>query len=260
MSTPTMLPAWVEPGADTSRSTRPGMLLLTRLELRKMSDTRAGRWLLGITALIVAVVIGSVAIWGDGETTMLGYAGLAYLPVGVFGPVLGIMTVTSEWSQRTALTTFTLVPARGRIVLAKFLASMVLAVLTLVVILPVSAIFAAISDAPDRWDLSAAMLGQMLLFLAINFGIGVAFGLLFASTPFAIVSFFALPIVFSLISQISALRTAGEWLDINATLAVLGVRTDVTGQEWAKILTSTLLWMVLPMVIGVVRTLRREVK
>jgi len=261
MSTQTVLPDWAVPGAAAqSTPTRPGLVLLTRLELRKMADTRAGRWLLGITALIVIVVIGGVAIWGDGQTTWSGYSMLAYLPVGIFGPVLGIMTVTSEWSQRTALTTFTLVPARGWIVVAKTLAAMILSFLTMVVILPVSAVFAALSDAPGRWDLDAATLGQMLLFLIINFGIGVGFGLLFASTPVAIVSFFALPIAFSLLSQISALRTAGEWLDINSTLGVLGAGEGITGQEWAKILTSTLLWMGLPMLVGAVRTLRREVK
>ena len=38
-------------------------------------------------------------------------------------PIIAILSVTSEWSQRTGLTTFTLVPHRGRVMLAKALAA-----------------------------------------------------------------------------------------------------------------------------------------
>lgn len=41
-------------------------------------------------------------------------------------PVVGILLVTSEWSQRTAITTFTLVPQHGRVLTAKLLAALVL--------------------------------------------------------------------------------------------------------------------------------------
>ena len=36
-------------------------------------------------------------------------------------PVLGILLVTSEWSQRTGLTTFALVPQRERVIVAKLI-------------------------------------------------------------------------------------------------------------------------------------------
>ena len=41
-------------------------------------------------------------------------------------PILGIMAATAEWTQRTGLVTFTLEPRRGRVVLAKALAALVL--------------------------------------------------------------------------------------------------------------------------------------
>ena len=37
-------------------------------------------------------------------------------------PMIAILSVTSEWSQRSGLTTFTLVPHRGRVILAKAIA------------------------------------------------------------------------------------------------------------------------------------------
>ena len=48
-------------------------------------------------------------------------------------PILAIMLVTSEWSQRTALVTFTLEPRRSRVVLAKLVVAQLFTVLTLVV-------------------------------------------------------------------------------------------------------------------------------
>jgi ABC-2 type transport system permease protein len=261
MSAPTMLPAWAAPGeTPAAKITGPSMLRLTRIELRKMADTRAGRWFLIIIALIVALVIGAMAIWGDTDQTFRNYAQLALLPIGILGPVLGILTVTSEWSQRTALTTFTLVPQRGKVIAAKFLAAMVLATLTLIVILPIAALATAFASTGDAWDLSLGSAAQLWLFLLINFAIGVGFGLLFANTPVAIVSFFALPIAFTIISQFSALQSTGEWLDTNSTLGVLGNGDPISGKEWAQVGTSLLLWMVLPLVIGLIRTLRREVK
>ena len=57
MSAPTLLPAWAVPGAsDAPAIRRPGFVLLTQVELRKMTDTRAGRWLL--------IAIGLIGIFG----------------------------------------------------------------------------------------------------------------------------------------------------------------------------------------------------
>ena len=67
-----------------------------------------------------------------GEFLMLG-AYLTWLAHTVFGinpvaflPVVAILMLTSEWSQRSAFTTFTQEPRRIRVVNAKLAASMVL--------------------------------------------------------------------------------------------------------------------------------------
>ena len=49
-------------------------------------------------------------------------------PAAVLLPVLGILLVTSEWSQRTGMITFALVPVRSRVLGAKLIASLLLAV------------------------------------------------------------------------------------------------------------------------------------
>src|SRR5207344_2799662 len=70
------------------------------------------------------------------------FVGAAAFVSSVLLPVLGIMLVTSEWSQRTAMTTFALEPRRMRIVLAKMLAGVALTAFVIVF----SLIFGAICN------------------------------------------------------------------------------------------------------------------
>ena len=52
--------------------------------------------------------------------------------LGYFLPIIIIMLVTSEASQRNGLVTFTLEPRRSRVVVAKFIAGILLAVAVMV--------------------------------------------------------------------------------------------------------------------------------
>ena len=45
--------------------TRPSLPRLTAVELRKMTDTRAGFWLLLITGFLAAAIVTITAIWGE---------------------------------------------------------------------------------------------------------------------------------------------------------------------------------------------------
>src|SRR4051794_1951038 len=110
------------PGAAGSRTSIP-MPRLTLVELRKLADTRSGLWLLiviGLAAAGTAVIM--LAAAPDDQQTFQALFTFGAVPAAVLLPVLGILSMTSEWSQRTALTTFTLTPARGRVVVAKLFA------------------------------------------------------------------------------------------------------------------------------------------
>ena len=61
------------------------------------------------------------------------FAGGANIPMNILLPVLGIMSVTSEWSQRTAMVTFTLEPSRSRFLAAKFVGTLIVALAAVVV-------------------------------------------------------------------------------------------------------------------------------
>ena len=107
---------------------------LATVELRKALDTRAGRWFTISILALVLIVAGDLRL-----RRARGRAGLRRLPqhrrrrsLGYFLPILIIMLVTSETSQRTGLVTFTLEPRRSRVVVAKFIAGFVLAAAVMV--------------------------------------------------------------------------------------------------------------------------------
>ena len=154
------------------------------MERRKIVDTRSGAWLLGITALLTALTLAVMLIWGESDG--LGFMGLlsvATMPLSLLLPILGILTATTEWSQRTALVTFTLEPRRGRVVVAKLLAVVLLSLTVLVLTIVASALFYVASttlrDGPADWSYEPAVVAKLLLLLTIYLVQGLAFGLLF---------------------------------------------------------------------------------
>ena len=100
---------------------------LTVVELRKMVDTRAGFWLQLTTAVLTLAIVILFCIFGETQDLIFrDMFALAILPASILLPIIGILLVSSEWSQRTALITFTLVPQRMRVMSAKIAAGVVL--------------------------------------------------------------------------------------------------------------------------------------
>ena len=99
---------------------RPGLGRLVAVELRKMLNTRAGFWLqIAMVALTALAVIARRVIGDGGDHTFACVLDVGLQPAAVLLPVAGILLVTSEWSQRTGMITFALVPVRSRILGAK---------------------------------------------------------------------------------------------------------------------------------------------
>jgi ABC-2 type transport system permease protein len=230
---------------------------LTWVELRKMVDTRAGFWLQLLVAVITIVAIVVVCILDDGDATFQDLFTVAMAPGAILLPIIGILLVTSEWSQRTALITFTLVPRRMRVMAAKLAAGLALGAILLAFSLLVAAVATLVTG--DEWTLGADILGQIVLLVMTAMVTGVAIGALFLSSAPAIVLSFVLPIGWSALASIRFLNDAGQWLDTTRTTAPL-TEHALSGQEWAQLGTSMLLWLVLPLAIGLFRIARGEIR
>lgn len=234
---------------------------LVSLEVRKMVDTRSGMWMLITMAGISFLVCGILLIWGNepGDTDFATFLGLISMPLMVLLPIMGIMSATQEWSQRTGLATFTLVPRRGRIIAAKSIASLVLTL----VLLAAGAVAAAAATLIGGGEftmqgVSAAGLTIAALIFTLQ---GVAFGAAFLNTPIAIVASLVLPTVWSILtSMITRVQDIAPWLDLQVVTAPLINGDMAGGKDWAQLATASLAWVALPLAIGTYRILTREVK
>ncbi|WP_300679098.1 ABC transporter permease subunit [Nocardioides sp.] len=247
---------------------------LVSVEFRKSWDTRAGFWLLAVIGLLVAaaeIICLIVFITQDTQDITWGvFTTVAAIITSLLLPVLGIMLVTSEWTQRTAMVTFALEPRRGRVILAKLVVGMVLTAVTVVVALVIglvcNAIFAATGGHTTWWDQDFT---NGLIGFAINqclaMFIGFALAALLLNTAAAIVVFFAYSYVLPGILAVAAnaigwFEHVDKWINLSNAQAPLYDFSTMTGSEWAHFVVATLIWVGLPLAIGLRRILRAEVK
>jgi ABC-type transport system involved in multi-copper enzyme maturation permease subunit len=239
---------------------------LLRVELRKLVDTRAGFWLLAAIGIITVAVIGVFLFAADAEElTYLHFIGATSTPQSLLLPVLGILAVTTEWTQRTGLVTFTLEPSRARVALAKLVAVLGVGLLAVVVAIGVAALGnlagIALMDGSGSWSVSGANVRDVVGLQLIGVLQGVAFGMLLMNTAPAIVSYYVLPLAWTqVVSLVGALEGPAPWLDMNTAIGPLFKGEALQAGDWVHVAVAGTIWVLVPFTIGVVRLLRREVK
>lgn len=243
------------------RDKRPGMIRLTRVELRKTVDTRSGFWLqmavLGLTVLAVVITV----LWGhEDDKTFQQILSNALAPAGILLPVVGILLVSSEWSQRTSLVSFALVPGRSRLIAAKVLAGVVLALAATAIAVAVAALGTALAstDVQHVWSLPLGLLFQDFFYVVISMLIGIAFGAALLSSAPAIVLYFAVPVALAALGSIHAIAGVIEWINVGESAGPL-TEEILSGRAWGQVLTTLVVWMVLPLVVGLWRITRGDV-
>jgi ABC-type transport system involved in multi-copper enzyme maturation permease subunit len=247
--------------------TRPSFVRLTRIELRKSVDYRAGRWILGVIVGLAVLALGWM-VWmsyhdPQGHVLFRDFAGAALAAAAFLLPVLGILAMTSEWSQRTALTTFTLSPRRIPVLLAKLVAALLLMLAVMLAITVVAALATALAGAvsgdPVSWagDDPWRYWGGQYLTQALFVLMGAGFGALIPITGVALTAFFIAPFLFAILAN-TVLKHIGSWFDVFGAFDRIG-QFKLDGKGWES-LTSILVWVVLPIVAGLFLSNRREVK
>ncbi len=241
------------------------------VELRKMFDTRAGFWLMA--SIVIAAVLATAAtiiFAPEDELTYEAFAAAIGFPMAVILPMVAILSVTSEWSQRSALTTFTLVPSRGRVIAVKAFCAVVIGVVSMLVAAAVGAlgnvVGSAIAGVDTSWNVTLADFSLIVLANVLGMMAGFMLGVLIRNSPGAIVGYFVLSLVLPVIAE--ALSGTQEWfarnaswLDFNTATARLFDGADgMTGEVWAQVAVTTLGWVLIPMAIGMRFLLRSEVK
>ena len=262
-TTPPVQPA----GAlDISSTPRVPFGRLVRVELRKSLDTRAGRWFAGsIVALCLAIVLITAFAAPDAAQDLGFFLSVSGATLGYFLPILLILMVTSEWSQRTGLVTFTLEPHRARVVGAKFCAGLLLGVGLIVLAFAIGALGNVIAGGAWEAD-TGRLVSNFVVANLIGIVLGFAIGMLLMNSPAAIVAYFiytlVLPIAVGILGAFQEwFADLAPWIEFNTAQTALFDSDPVpTGEELGQLLVSGFIWLVVPFAVGLWRLLRAEPK
>ncbi|MGH3360934.1 MAG: ABC transporter permease [Nocardioides sp.] len=240
------------------------------VELTKMFNTRSGFWLaasIGITALLATAAV--IVFAPDDAMTYDNFGAAIGVPMVIILPVIAILSVTSEWSQRSGLTTFTLIPKRGEVIWAKLLISVALGAVSIVAALGVGAVGnlvgATIAGVDPVWDVSLNQATSLVAANVLSLLIGFMLGVLIRNSAAAIVGYFIYGFVLAGLTAVLAasqdwFRDLQPWIDFNYTQGMLFEGWPVGGEAWAQLGVTAVGWVVLPLAVGLWLVRRSEVK
>jgi len=260
------------PVATTHRRPVPAGIPLRRItttELRKSFDTRSGLWLMVSIAVLAVLATAAVVLFAsESQQTYSSFAAAIGVPMTVILPIIAILSVTGEWSQRTGLTTFTLVPRRGLVIAAKVVVSVGVGVASILLAAAIGAVGnvvgSAIAGVDTTWDLATTELLQIALANVLGLLVGFMLGVLLRSSAAAIVAYFVYSFVVPTLTGLLAasqdwFRDLQPWVDFNFAQSALYNGT-LTTTQWAHLAVTSTGWLLLPTALGVWLVMRAEVK
>jgi hypothetical protein len=234
---------------------------VTTTELRKMFDTRSGFWLLAGIGLLSLLATSSVILFASEDQLTYGtFTAAVSTPMAVVLPIIAILSVSSEWSQRSGLTTFTLV--------AKAVSCVGVAIVTIPLAFGIGAagnvIGPAIAGLTPVWDLTLANLLSIILANVLGLLVGFMLGLLIRASAGAVVAYFVYAFLLPSLSLLLAAsqewyRELQPWVDFDHAQKAL-LDGALTASQWAHLAVTGLLWLVVPLVVGLALVRRAEVK
>jgi hypothetical protein len=242
---------------------------LVGVEQRKSFDTRSGRWLLASLGLAALLTTGAIIAWAPADQLTYSEFTLAIgVPMTIILPIIAVLSVTSEWSQRSGLATFTLVPHRGRVLLAKAVAAVLVTVPATAAAFGVGALGnlagSALAGVDPVWDQAWVDVGHFALGQTLLLLTGFVLGALIRNSSGAIVAYmlygFVTPglLAFLAFNQ-QWFADARPWVDAKYNQDAL-LRGVLTGDGWSHLAATSALWLIVPMVFAVMVVLRSEVK
>ncbi len=209
--------------------------------------------------------------WRSPRTSDLTYdsfAGAIGVPMTILLPVVAILSVTGEWSQRAGLTTFTLVPHRGRVIRAKLAVTVAIGIASMALAFAVGAlgnvVGSGLKGVDTVWNLSPTAILYIVGADLIGMMVGFMLGILTRNSAGAIVGYFSYWFVVPTLSMVLAanqtwFEKAQPWVDFNFNQGNL-YDGGFSAQQWLQLAVTGAAWLLLPLAFGLWRVMRAEVK
>lgn len=270
----------VAPSTPLPTATRVPFGRLLLVEWRKMTDTRAGRTLLFISAGLLLLAMGIVvlvaALNENFSVNLALWSDILVFPLSLLTPVLAILIVTQEWGQRTHMVTFSLEPNRLRVIVAKLIAVVAFALALMAVAVVCGVIGNVLAAAVGGYDASWSFNGEtfawtvasQLLYFVMAFGLAMCL----LSTPFSIVVVYTVQLILPIMVW-TPLMAFFEWardlipfIDLGIATSpfmaqsIMGQAGEIGTSDYLALVTSILLWVVAPVVLGSMRVIKSELK
>ncbi|HYN29154.1 MAG TPA: ABC transporter permease [Dermatophilaceae bacterium] len=268
-STPDAREATTHPGRGHTAYRRIPLGRIVGVELRKMFDTRSGFWLMASIVITSVLATAALIVFApDDALTFENFAAAIGAPMTVILPMIGILAVTSEWSQRSGLTTFTLVPHRGRVLGAKLIGAVGVGVAAMFVALVVGTlgtlVGSLVTGRDPVWDATVAQFALIVLGSVLGMLFGFTLGVVLRNSAGAIVAYFVYTLV---LPPLLGLLAANQqwfadlqpWVDYNLAQTPLFLG-EVSGEQWQQLAVAGTLWLLLPLAVGLGMVRRAEVK
>ena len=238
-------------------------------ELRKMFDTRSGFWLMASIGILALLATAAVILFArNDEMTYSSFTAAIGIPMTLVLPIIAILSVTGEWSQRSGLTTFTLVPHRGRVITAKAIACVGVAVVTIPLAFGIGAlgnvVGTAIAGVDPVWDVTFTNLLNLVLVNVLGLLVGFMLGVVIRSSAGALVAYFIYQFLLPTLALLLAVsqdwfRDLQPWVDFDFAQGPL-FDGALTAQQWTQLGVTGVVWLVIPLTVGLWFVLRAEVK
>jgi ABC-2 type transport system permease protein len=154
------------------------------------------------------------------------------------------------------------------VIAAKFVSILLISVLALIVGVLLGALgnvlYGVFSGNTVVWGSAAKFTVYYLLLYVFGMATGFAFGALFLSSPAGIVIYFVYSFVLPTIFGIAAalmnwFESLQPWIDFNFSQSGL-IDGTISGRDWLELAVSGVIWLVIPLAVGVWRIRRAEVK
>jgi uncharacterized protein YacL len=160
------------------------------------------------------------------------------------------------------------VPHRSRVILAKAIATITVAVTSMALAMVIGVlgnlIGSTIAGVPTVWDSTPMELIDIMLGNVLGLLVGFMLGVLIRNSPGAIVAYFVYSLVLpSLLGLLAAnadwFRTRQPWVDFNYAQTAL-FSGNLTAEQWANLGVAGTIWLIVPLAVGLSLVLRSEVK
>ena len=182
--------------------------------------------------------------------------------------MIAALSITGEGSQRSGLTTFTMVPHRERVIGAKVLTSLSVGVAAMLFAFAVGAIGNVVGTAINGTDMisdvSVVEVRTSCSAACSACSPAPCWASLFRSSVGSLVGYFlyafVLPSLYGVLTpSVGWFQDVRPWIDLNLAESFL-FEGKVVGEQWANIAVTTGIWIILPALIGLRLVMKSEVK